>query len=527
MEKNVLTALWNKINDTFPTKGDLAASLIPKLDITTYNQDEESRVQAEIARQEAESARTTTFSSLSAAMETSIDSAISASNSAHSAADIAISAANRVDSAITQAERVDAELSGSVVTITNKEGISRSIDLAATTDEAVWITVSTSVVGVDVSGLTINVYYNGASTPTTAVTTDENGMAVLYVPNTYTYKLVFPSIQGCVDIAPVTHVATLSQRSVEVEYVEYIPGQNVEEVTVLVQEYAGQTATNVSGLTVTLTISGNSTQYVTNSSGKVVINVDLGSQYSISVPNREGYYVSPMNTQTQSFTAESSKRGVLFIYRNAITGIFVVHENGSEYNILEWEDAVSAGTVTNSQAKLIKVATNQLADNDGIFAVLIDHLRERTYGANAAWNPDNVQFNSIPLNGNSASQPYYYDGMTASVLIQKEGDERGLQTPAVDKCLAMTQTIGEGENEQTLKGFLGSVGQWNILWGNRVEIDNILTSTRPEGTYLLSTLTTNKWTSTQHSAFNAWHWTTAADVGDKGSSFTVVPFFAF
>jgi hypothetical protein len=154
-------------------------------------------------------------------------------------------------------------------------------------------------------------------------------------------------------------------------------------------------------------------------------------------------------------------------------------------------------------------------------------LRERTYGANATWNPDNVLFNSIPVNGNSASQPYYYDGMTASGLIQKEGDERGLQTPAVDKCLAMTQTIGEGENEQTLKGFLGSVGQWNILWANRVEIDNILTSTRPEGTYLLSTLTTYKWTSTQNSASGAWSWTRVADNNGKTNSYTVVPFFAF
>lgn len=422
----------------------------------------------------------------------------------------------------------DINLNGSVITVTNNAGDTESIDVLASTDERVQIAVTTEVQGVSVSGLVINAYYNNAETPTATVTLDANGMGTLRVPNGYTYKLVFPSVQGCADIAPVVHTATVSQRSVEVEYAEYIPGQNVEEVTVLVQEYAGQTVTNVSGLTVTLTISGNSTQYVTNSSGKVVINVDLGSQYSISVPNREGYYVSPMNTQTQSFTAESSSRGVLFIYRNAETGIFIVHENGDDYTLPEWEDAVSAGTVTNSQAKLIKIATSTLVDNNGVFGVLIDHLRERTYGANVQWNPESALFNSIPFDGNSASQPYYYNGMTASDLIQKEGDERGLQTPAVDRCLAMTQTIGEGESEQTLKGFLGSVGQWNILWTNRTEIDNILTSTRPEGTYLLSTLTTAKWTSTQNSAAHVWNWTTVAGgYGPKTISYTVVPFFAF
>jgi hypothetical protein len=136
-----------------------------------------------------------------------------------------------------------------------------------------------------------------------------------------------------------------------------------------------------------------------------------------------------------------------------------------------------------------------------------------------------VQFFDIPLNGNNASQDYYYDGRTASALIQDEGDRRNINTPAVDEALARTFTLGSGG---TLKGFLGSVGQWAILWENRFLVDNILTTTRPSAAYNFSTFHTNKWTSTQSGANSAWYWTTSANYGGlKSGSYVVVPFFAF
>lgn len=118
------------------------------------------------------------------------------------------------------ASKADINLNGSVITVTNNAGVSRSIDLLDATNERVQIVVTTDVAGVIVSGLVINVYYNGASTPTTTVTTDANGMAVLSVPNGYQYRLVFPSIEGCETPSDVVHTASVSQRSVEVEYVE-------------------------------------------------------------------------------------------------------------------------------------------------------------------------------------------------------------------------------------------------------------------------------------------------------------------
>ena len=75
--------------------------------------------------------------------------------------------------------------------------------------------------------------------------------------------------------------------------------------------------------------------------------------------------------------------------------------------------------------------------------------------------------------------------------------------------------------------FLGSIGQLAVLWNNRFEIDDMLTMVRPNATYLLSTFTGGKWSSTQNGAITAWNWAAAASNGSKDNYYAVVPFFAF
>ena len=427
-----------------------------------------------------------------------------------------------IDEALEGARLVNAELSGSVVSITNNSGQTTSIDLLNATEETVQIVVTTSVVGVDVSGLTINVYYNGATTPTTAVTTDENGMVALRVPNGYTYKLIFPSVQGCEDIAPVVHTAAVSQRSVEVEYKEY-ESTNGEKVTVLVRDFDDNVYTKVSGVTITVIYSSTTVNYTTDNNGTVTFYIPYGQSYSVTTQNREGKHVRYAE-YTQTYTAQSEERNVYFTYYNYEVGIFVITEDGSQYSLTQWKELVESGAKQNSDALYIKVTTADLAKNNGTFVIDIDMVREKNYGSNLQWCDQNVQFNEIPLNGNSVSQPYYYDGLTASELIKQEGFDRDLQTPAVNRCFGLSITIGE----KTAKGFLGSIGQWSALWANVAEIDEILVYTRPSGTYTMSSQTQNKWTSTQNSATNAWGWAAAAINGSaKPFSYTVVPFFAF
>ena len=379
--------------------------------------------------------------------------------------------------------------------------------------------------GTTKSGLIINAYYNGATVPSDVATTDSDGFAQLLVPMGYQYKLVFPTQQGCRGIADVVHTASIAQRSVEVEYQEAAVEGETVKVILSQKNYA--TISKVSGATVNITYDGTTTAYTTDSQGMITATIPYGKQYTITAPQRQDWYLRG-NTYTLSYTAGQSQRVVTYVYHSLTIGMYVVASDGAEYNLQEWEAAVEGGTRQNSEAMLIKIATSSLISAGGVFAIDIDMVRERTQGSNRAWASPNVQFNSIPLNGNSTSAAYYYDGLSASRLIQQEGDERSIDTLAADQCLAMSRTIAAGtESELTLPGFLGSVGQWNELWKNVTEIDDILLSTRPNGTYLISTWTTSKWTCTQSNANNAYYWGAAANGYGKSSSYVVLPFFAY
>ena len=386
--------------------------------------------------------------------------------------------------------------------------------------EDVFIVVTTDVQGVSVSGLVINAYYNGSTAVSASVTTDAQGMASLQVPNGYQYKLVFPDIAGCKSIEPIVHTATVAQRSIEVEYVEQ--PQLVEAVTVELSQILMDVYTPLSGKTVSVTSGGTTTTYTTDAQGKVQFEIAIGTQYTVTAPQIEDKYIRT-GGYTRTYVAERSVRVLNFIYRTYDSGLFVVASDGAEYALNDWETAVAGGTRQNSEAKLIKVATAALIQAGGVFYFDIDDMRNKNY-EKKTWESQNILLSSIPQNGNSASSNYYYDGYTASTKIQEECTERGLQCAATSHCLEQQYT---GISGATLKGFLGSIGQWQVMWSARIEIDEILQSVRPNGTYLLSGFTDQKWSSTQNSANYAWNWTSAASYNFKNCSDFVVPFFAY
>jgi hypothetical protein len=450
--------------------------------------------------------------------------ATEAATAANTAANNANTKAGQAEQAAQAAENVNAELNGSVITVTNRQGTSRSIDLMDTHEERVQIVVTSDVTGVSVAGLVINVYLNGSPTPSTSVTTDANGMAAIAIPEDYSYKLTFPDIAGCKTPSPVTHVASINQRSVEVEYVEYNPVTEGMQLKVFVADaqatgYAGVGVPNVD---VDFTIEGVTETLTTGQDGKVQKIIPYGQSVQVEVPIREGKTLA--GSKTRTFVASQASKYAEFVYTTTSAGLFIVTDDGQEYTEEEFENALEQETVTAQDAKLLKVVTEELSSNNGVFYLSLDDLATRSNLPSKQWAASAVQFFDIPLNGNNASQPYYYDGRTASALIQDEGDRRNINTPAVDETLARTFTLGSGG---TLKGFLGSVGQWAILWENRFLVDNILTTTRPSAAYNFSTFHTNKWTSTQSSANDAWNWTSSAYSNYKLTSFVVVPFFAF
>ena len=124
---------------------------------------------------------------------------------------------------------------------------------------------------------------------------------------------------------------------------------------------------------------------------------------------------------------------------------------------------------------------------------------------------------------NLGMNKYQYDGLTATEKILAEAESLSFTVPAASACWARTYELAGN----TLQGFLGGLGQWSELWANVSEVDDILTYTRPNGSYLMSTWTTAKWTSTQSNANDANYWGAAATNASKSSSYVVLPFFAY
>lgn len=296
------------------------------------------------------------------------------------------------------------------------------------------------------------------------------------------------------------------------------PSGQGEQVTVVLMKKSGDSVTTISsGANVIVTVDGTATVYTTNVSGEVSFVVPYGYTYTVEAARRNGQYISG-NAYTQTYTAGQTERTITFVFRSYESGLFITTEDGTDYTLEQWEEAVTAGTRENSEALYIHVVTSAFVDRSATFLIKIDHLRDRSYGGNTQWCTTNVQFNTIALNGTGD-----YDGATQTTKVITEATQRGLSVPAFTRCRNLYETVGGVRAD----GFLGAYQQWQFLWNNKAEVDDILVYTRPNGQYTFSALTTNKWTSSQLNATSAWYWTSVANGNTKAISCVVIPFFAF
>lgn len=452
-----------------------------------------------------------------------------------------------VSNSIDLTNKTNASLSGSVVTITDREGNESEIDLLNATNERVYINVTAEDPERIVSGIVVNCFLNNDVDEPLQATTNENGQCYFDVPNNYRYRLVFPTRTGCDPITDVTHIAHASERIVDVVYKEHVPQPEVgEALTVVAQKVIRQVASKMEGLEVAISYGGTSRTYTTNAIGEVAATIPYGTEYTVTMPVIDGLYLAG-GKFVYKFVAESTRRSVAITYRDYLSGMFVVCSDGGEYSITKFEELREAGKVQNSDAKLVKVFTDQLANvidpvtgerKSGVFGIDIDFVRT-TDLSNIAYkkrySTQNKIFNSIPENGNNISKPYYFDGYTASELLAAESVDLDYSAEAAVYCVGKSLEIGDGNGGTILcRGFLGSLGQWNQLQMNIGEIDEILLSVRPKEDYPPNTILyllssweeTRKWTSTQTSRSTASSWSdTEHPTHNKDSAAAIIPFY--
>lgn len=429
---------------------------------------------------------------------------------------------NKCIKATDEASKINAtlDIDTNTLTVTDRNGISTSLEVWGTTDEHISVYLSSEDGLATVSNLDVSLVYVGTDQVYHA-TTDDNGICQFIVPNGIKYRIILPEIQDYLTPAEEEHMASIASRSIEHRYRRI--GEEVEQVYIQVNQMENGVYSPIENHQIKLKIgTGTTSTYYTPENGTLVLNIPSGQEYVIDIATKENYYIRGQKYHYE-LQATQIRRHIYVNFRAYESGIWIVTDQNEE---VTYEDWIQQDRDPQS-AQLIKIATGELSAAGGVYYLKIDDLRFRNAPSHQ-WASQNVLFTSIPENGNSLTADYYYDGYTSTKNIQQEGDTRTIGTNAADYALAQTLQIGE----LTLNGFMGSCGQWITVWRNKEHIDDILEVVRPDLNdgktyYLFSNWSVAKWTSSQNGASNAWYLSSVFNVSyNKYNSYAVLVFYA-
>lgn len=479
---------------------------------------ETARETAEVARQNAEAEREKADAEREKRVSEAISSTSSAAKAATDAAAVATEAGNNADIKAAEAERVNAELNGNVLTVTNRQGTAKSVNLTDA-DEHVTVNVTTTLASVSVEGIILNVYINNGADPQ-QYTTDGNGQAVFTVTKGSTYKVVFPYIKGCAILNPVQHVAAVGNRIIDAVYTEETI--KFEHVTVRMQKANEDDVLQPwEGAPVHVTIGGKKTDYITDAQGVASFDVKIGTSYTVAVDKVDGMYEQYDNySRTRKAMADSYRFN--YAYHHYESGVWLVDDEGKKWTWDAWE--ASGKDKTHLVFVCIKTLDTQRYGGD--IYISIDLLANFGQIPYKQWANQSTQFKNIPLNGNDYSDPRYYkfvyNGLVATITIIAEGDERSLETPFCDYCYSKTVDCA-GEAWQ---GYGPTSEQWKLAWANIDYVVDAVNLKFPELGVSINNYKGNKWTATQFNAAFSYFFGTAPANRSKTDGLLTIPFFA-
>lgn len=420
--------------------------------------------------------------------------------------------------ATTGAEKVNAELNGNVLTVINRQGIAKSVNLTDA-DEHVTVNVTTTLASVSVEGIILNVYINNGADPQ-QYTTDSHGQATFTVTKGSTYKVVFPYIKGCAILNPVQHVAAVGNRIIDAMYTEETI--KFEHVTVRMQKANKDDVLQPwEGALVHVTIDSKKTDYITDAQGVASFDVKIGTSYTVAVDKVDGMYEQYDNySRTRKAMADSYRFNYAYHYYES--GVWLIDDEGKKWTWEAWE--ASGKDKTHLVFVCIKTLDTQRYGGD--IYISIDLLANFAQIPNKQWANQNVQFKNVPLDGtNNSDTQYYkfaYNGLVATITIIAEGDERGIETPFCDYCYSKTVDCA-GEAWQ---GYGPTLEQWKLTWANIDYVVDAVNLKFPELGVSVNNYKGNKWTATQFSATISCYFGTALNFNIKYSASLAIPFFA-
>lgn len=446
------------------------------------------------AMQVASTAEATIAKSEKAASDAA--AAVETANSALSAAEDATTAANNAtENATTAAGEANAAAGRA----------NKAADLVYNgPDENVSVACYTDVEGVSTAGLVLNVYINENTVPQ-QYTTDSNGIAAFKVTKGLRYDIVFPDIEGCAPIGRLSYTAALQTRGIEVTYHEAIVAAQ-EKVTISFMKFPENTTWNGGEAypdgVARVTVDGVETVYNADSNGQAQFFVSIGKEYRVSIDKPADLHLIT-GAYSATYTADRAARVIPVSFHPYLSDILIVDKDGGEWT---YDGFIASGKDV-SEGVLLHIATEELLAVGCDFFMSVNMMAYRKFDTDKteirtmSWAAQAVQFTSIPLNGNDASQEYYYDGFTATNLIVQEGLSRGINTDCHTRTLRETYALGM----TTLQGFTPSTGQYAPLIANYTYINDIITYLRPDGDVVNKFWNFSKGTSTQLSATHAYY----------------------
>ena len=476
---------------------------------------ETARKTAESARQNAEAEREKADVEREKRVSEAISSTSSAAKAATSAAAVATETAKKAMVAITEAERVNAELRGNVLVVTDRNGGVSTLDFEQwDLEERVNITITTSVAGISVKGVAVNVFLNDAST-FTKYTTDADGKVSFTIPRGTMYRIAFQELKGCNPLPSLTYTAALRVRDINVEY-KPISDEKASVVVTVAKTEDGKVSP-FPGVALTCAISGGDTITTeTDSDGKVTFRVPYNKKYKITAAPKDGYYAF-RGVYEKDNVADVAEYNIYFHFYPTTSGVFILDATGAQYTADEWQ---AAGKTT-EEAVLIKFVTQNLVNGSNCFGFSPAALQAGY--PNKQWCTKNVEFNNIPLNGNNVNVALYYNGLKSSKLVREEAEERGFTVPLFTYAYEQTVNLADVQ----LHGFILAIGQMAEANVNKFLVDEVVKMLYGSNAKLFSALfSQNKWTSTQYSATTACFFSSSPGDYPKSFSLMALPVFA-
>lgn len=440
-------------------------------------------------------------------------------NAANTAADNTNKAIQAAETATDGAETCNVTMQGSTISVTNRHGETKSVDVI-NTDEEVTVTIASSVESISVDGIKVNVFLNNGKTPQT-YTTNAEGKVTFIIDRGNYYQVVFPEYGNAQPIAPVGYTAVLGSRNINVEYLPY-DEDSMEKVIITATKYVENVGTAWEGIPVIVTVDKKATTYQTDEKGQVTVFVPYKKEYTVVINDQDGYNVS-FNKNSRTYTANVPQRLIDYRFYQFKAGIFVVDANKNEYYIDDW---VAAGRNADD-AVAIKVADASLSINHGTFCIRTSDIKNVSKLISTSWCTQNLQFNSIALNGNNVKDANYYNGESSSYLIRQEAQERSLSVPAFDYAYGQIFNLG-GED---LHGFVMSVGQEYVHVANIGIIKQVLETLYGETVatdYYNFMMRKERWASAQFNKDKAFYANSTIDsfYGERTKGYIVLPVFA-